>query len=53
MLAVAKYSNRTVFAALDPWLYNKYTDSVEFPASYNNYVAGKELVRWILKQVPR
>jgi unsaturated rhamnogalacturonyl hydrolase len=51
-MATAKYGKGTVFAAVDPWLYNEYTDGRKLPALYDNYAAGKELVRWILQQIP-
>ena len=51
-MATAKYGKGTVFAMIDPWLYNEYTDGRKLPAEYDNYAAGKELVRWILEQVP-
>jgi unsaturated rhamnogalacturonyl hydrolase len=52
-MAVAKYGKGTVYAVVDPWLYNEYTDGRKLPALYDNYAAGKELARWILEQVPR
>jgi len=52
LMAVAKYGKGTVFAMVDPWLYNEYTDGRKLPATYDNYAAGRELVRWILEQVP-
>jgi unsaturated rhamnogalacturonyl hydrolase len=52
ILAMVKVSKGTVFASVDPWLYNEYTDGHRLPAMYDNYAAGVELVRWILKQVP-
>jgi unsaturated rhamnogalacturonyl hydrolase len=52
-MATAKYGKGTIFAAVDPWLYNEYTDARKLPATYDNYAAGRELVRWILTQVPR
>jgi unsaturated rhamnogalacturonyl hydrolase len=52
-MAVAKYGKGTVYAVVDPWLYNEYTDGRKLPAMYDNYAAGVELVRWILEQVPR
>ena len=52
-MAETKYGKGTVYAVVDPWLYNEYTDGRKLPASYDNYSAGKELVRWILGQVPR
>jgi unsaturated rhamnogalacturonyl hydrolase len=53
LMATAKYGKGTVFATVDPWLYNEYTDGRKLPAGYDNYAAGRELVRWILAQVPR
>jgi len=52
-MATAKYGKGTVFAFVDPWLYNEYTDGRRLPAEYDNYAAGVELARWILQQVPR
>jgi unsaturated rhamnogalacturonyl hydrolase len=53
LMATAKYGKGTVFAAVDPWLYNEYTDGKKLPATYDNYEGGEELVRWILAQIPR
>jgi len=53
LMATARYGKGTVFATVDPWLYNEYTDGRKLPAEYDNYAAGKELVRWVLQQVPR
>ena len=52
LMAVARYGKGTVFATVDPWLYNEYTDGRKLPAEYDNFAAGKELVRWVLEQVP-
>lgn len=52
-MATAKYGKGTVFAFVDPWLYNEYTDGRKLPAEYDNYPAGVEFVRWLLQQVPR
>jgi unsaturated rhamnogalacturonyl hydrolase len=52
-MATAKYGKGTVYAFVDPWLYNEYTDGRKLPAEYDNYAGGVELVRWILQQVPR
>jgi len=51
-MATAKFGKGTVFAVVDPWLYNEYTDGRKLPSAYDNYAAGRELVRWILAQVP-
>ena len=50
LMAIAKYGKGTIFATVDPWLYNEYTDGRKLPTEYDNYAAGKELVRWILEQ---
>jgi unsaturated rhamnogalacturonyl hydrolase len=52
-MATAKYGKGTVYAMVDPWLYNEYTDGRKLPAVYDNFAAGNELVRWVLEQVPR
>ena len=52
-MATAKYGKGTVYAFVDPWLYNEYTDGRKLPPLYDNYAAGKELVRWVIAQVPR
>jgi unsaturated rhamnogalacturonyl hydrolase len=52
LMATAKYGKGTVFATVDPWLYNEYTDGRKLPAEYDNYAAGKDLARWLLAQVP-
>jgi unsaturated rhamnogalacturonyl hydrolase len=52
-MATAKYGKGTVFATVDPWLYNEYTDGRKLPVEYDNYAAGLELVRWILTQISR
>jgi unsaturated rhamnogalacturonyl hydrolase len=53
LMATAKYGKGTVFATVDPWLYNEYTDGRKLAEPYDNFAAGKELMRWILAQVPR
>jgi unsaturated rhamnogalacturonyl hydrolase len=53
LMATAKYGKGTVFATVDPWLYNEYTDGRKLPPTFDNFAGGKELVRWIIAQVPR
>ncbi len=53
LMAAAKYGKGAVYATVDPWLYNEYTDGRKLPPAYDNYAAGQELVRWILAQLPR
>jgi unsaturated rhamnogalacturonyl hydrolase len=52
LMATAKYGKGTVFATVDPWLYNEYTDGRKLPAMFDNFGAAKELARWIIEQVP-
>jgi len=52
VMAVAKYGKGTVLAVADPWLYNEYTDGRKLPASFDNLGAGKEMIRWLIEQVP-
>ncbi len=52
VMAVAKVGKGTVYAVVDPWLYNEYTDGRKLPLEYENFGAAKELVPWLLKQVP-
>lgn len=53
VMATAKYGRGTVFAAVDPWLYNEYTDGRKNPHTYgqfDNFAGGMELVHWLLQQ---
>jgi len=56
VMATAKFGGGTVFAMVDPWLYNEYTDGRKNPAIYkqvDNFAAGKEFVEWLIQQRPR
>ena len=50
LMAIAHYGKGTVVAVADPWLYNEYTDGRKLPPDYDNLAAGREFVRWLLKQ---
>jgi unsaturated rhamnogalacturonyl hydrolase len=52
LMATAKFGKGTVFATVDPWLYNEYADGRKLPATFDNFAGGKELVRWIVAQIP-
>ncbi|OAQ37913.1 glucuronyl hydrolase [Pedobacter psychrophilus] len=52
IMASAKLGKGTVFAVGDPWLYNEYTDGRKLPNTFQNLTAAKELMYWLLKQVP-
>lgn len=50
MMAAAKYGKGTVFAVVDPWLYNEYTDGRKLPPEYENLAGAQELVEWLARQ---
>ena len=50
-MAIASYGKGKVYAVVDPWFYNEYTDGRKLPAEYDNFAAAKELARWALEQV--
>jgi unsaturated rhamnogalacturonyl hydrolase len=53
VMATAKYGRGTVFAAVDPWVYNEYTDGrkdAQIYGRFDNFAGGRELVRWLLEQ---
>jgi unsaturated rhamnogalacturonyl hydrolase len=54
VMATVKYGRGMVFAAVDPWLYNEYTDgrknSRDIYKQFDNFAAGREVVQWLLQQ---
>lgn len=50
MMATARYGKGFVFAVVDPWLYNEYTDGRKRPPEQDNYAAGRELVHWLIEE---
>jgi unsaturated rhamnogalacturonyl hydrolase len=52
MMATAGYGKGTVFAVVDPWLYNEYTDGRKLPPEYDNLRGAQALVGWLLSQIP-
>lgn len=52
VMAVARYGKGTVFAVVDPWLYNEYVSGKHLPSEYDNGAAGEEWARWLLEQIP-
>ncbi len=55
VMATAKYGRGAVFAAVDPWLYNEYTDGrrdAKIYGQFDNFAGGGEVVRWLLEQRP-
>lgn len=49
VIAISKYGKGKVFVIGDPWLYNEYVDGRKLPALYDNFVAAKELINWIVR----
>lgn len=50
IMAVAKVGKGTVFAVGDPWLYNEYVDGRKLPKEYQNALAARDLIQWLIKQ---
>jgi unsaturated rhamnogalacturonyl hydrolase len=53
VMATAKYGRGTVYAAVDPWVYNEYTDGrkdAKIYGHFDNFAGGRELVRWLVEQ---
>jgi unsaturated rhamnogalacturonyl hydrolase len=48
MMAVSHAGKGLVFANVDPWIYNEYTDGRQAPLEEDNFAAGQELVRWLV-----
>jgi unsaturated rhamnogalacturonyl hydrolase len=52
LMAVAKYGKGTVFAVVDPWVYNEYTDRRnKLPVEYDTFGAAIDLAGWAVRQV--
>ncbi|MEI8110622.1 MAG: hypothetical protein WCH59_06475 [Chitinophagia bacterium] len=52
IFAVAKVGKGTVFVTGDPWLYNEYTNGLRLSSDFQNFQAAKDLVQWLIKQIP-
>jgi unsaturated rhamnogalacturonyl hydrolase len=50
LMAIAKFGKGTVYAVVDPWLYNEYTDGRKLPKQYQDFAAAKDLAAWALQQ---
>lgn len=50
LMAIAHLGKGTVYAVVDPWLYNEYTDGRKLPADYKNFTAAIQLAGWSLAQ---
>jgi unsaturated rhamnogalacturonyl hydrolase len=51
LMAVAKYGKGTVFALVDPWIYNEYVDRRNrLPIDYDGFAAAIDLAGWAVRQ---
>jgi len=51
LMAVAKYGKGTVFAVVDPWIYNEYVDRRNrLPVDYDGFAAAIDLAGWAVRQ---
>jgi unsaturated rhamnogalacturonyl hydrolase len=51
LMAVSKYGKGTVFAVVDPWVYNEYTDRRNtLPVEYDTFGAAIDLAGWAVRQ---
>lgn len=50
VMAVAHVGRGLVYANVDPWVYNEYTDGRKNPLDEQNFAAGQQLTRWIVQQ---
>lgn len=48
LMAVSHVGRGLVFANVDPWLYNEYTDGRKLPLGEDNFAAGLELTHWLV-----
>jgi unsaturated rhamnogalacturonyl hydrolase len=51
IMATAKYGKGTVFAIVDPWIYNEYIVNDRLSPDFQNGIAAGEFSDWLLKQV--
>ena len=47
-MAVARAGKGLVYANVDPWIYNEYTDGRKVPLGEDNFASGLELTRWLV-----
>ncbi|QMV18030.1 glycoside hydrolase family 88 protein [Granulicella sp. 5B5] len=50
MMAVAHAGHGLVYANVDPWVYNEYTDGRKAPLEEDNFAGGLELTRWLVTE---
>jgi unsaturated rhamnogalacturonyl hydrolase len=50
VMAVTHLGRGLVYANVDPWVYNEYTDGRKNPLDEQNFAAGEQLTQWIVQQ---
>ena len=50
-MAVAHVGKGLVYANVDPWVYNEYTDGRKAPLEEDNFASGLELTKWLVGSV--
>jgi unsaturated rhamnogalacturonyl hydrolase len=48
LMAIAHVGKGIVYANVDPWIYNEYTDGRKAPLGEDNFAGGQELTRWLV-----
>ncbi len=48
-MAESHIGHGLVFANVDPWIYNEYTDGRKTPLGEDNFAAGQELTHWLVE----
>jgi unsaturated rhamnogalacturonyl hydrolase len=51
LMAVSQSGKGIVYANVDPWIYNEYTDGRKNPLNEDNFAGGQELTRWIVTEI--
>jgi unsaturated rhamnogalacturonyl hydrolase len=51
LMAVSQVGKGMVYANVDPWIYNEYTDGRKDPLGEDNFAGGQELTRWIVSEI--
>jgi unsaturated rhamnogalacturonyl hydrolase len=47
-MAMSRVGHGVVFANVDPWIYNEYTDGRKLPLGEDNFAAAQELTHWLV-----
>jgi unsaturated rhamnogalacturonyl hydrolase len=52
-MAESRFGKGLVYANVDPWIYNEYTDGRKLPLGEDNYAGGLELTKWLVGEAVR